>query len=116
MDREQLEIRGFRQVSVAELFQLTPEEQALVELKLILSRAIRKKRLEEDLTQKDLARKMGSSQSRISKMEAGDPSISIDLQCRVFLVGLGASLVDLASIIEEESELLSPVGSIGWKP
>jgi transcriptional regulator with XRE-family HTH domain len=46
----------------------------------------------------DLAAKLQSSQSRIAKMEAGDPSVSLDLLIRS-LSGLGASERELSQII-----------------
>lgn len=115
MNQKQLEERGFEQVSVAELFELTPEEQQLVELKLILGTAVKRIRQEVNITQDSLARRLGSSQSRVSKIEAGDPDVSLDLQCRAFFVGLGASLEDLANIIiENENSRISSVGTMSW--
>jgi transcriptional regulator with XRE-family HTH domain len=42
------------------------------------------------MTQADLARLVRSSQSRVAKMEAGDPSVSIDLLVKS-LLALGVS-------------------------
>jgi len=50
------------------------------------------------MTQREVARIVKSSQSRIAKMEAGDPSVSLDLLIRSLLV-LGASGRDLGRII-----------------
>ncbi len=44
-------------------------------------------------------RKIGSSQSRVAKMEAGDPSVSIDLLIRS-LIALGATRKSLARSIQ----------------
>ena len=41
---------------------------------------------------------MGSSQSRIAKMESGDPSVSLDLIVRTLLTS-GASRQELAEVI-----------------
>jgi transcriptional regulator with XRE-family HTH domain len=46
----------------------------------------------------DLAAKLQSSQSRIAKMEAGDPSVSLDLLIRS-LISLGATERELSRII-----------------
>jgi hypothetical protein len=46
-----------------------------------------------------LAQTLHSSQSRVAKMEAGDPSVSLDLLVKS-LLALGASSRDLAAIIE----------------
>ena len=56
----------------------------LVELKLMPTDAIKASRQKRGLSQIDLARKMRSSQSRVAKIEAGDPSVSLDLIVRAF--------------------------------
>ena len=56
----------------------------LIDLKLTLTDAIKASRQKRGLSQLDLARKMGSSQSRVAKIEAGDPSVSLDLIVRAF--------------------------------
>jgi DNA-binding XRE family transcriptional regulator len=73
---------------------LTDEEEAVIDLKLALARAVREERSKRKLTQNQLGRLLGSSQSRIAKMEAGDPSVSIDLLVRS-LFRMGASRRDL---------------------
>ena len=50
------------------------------------------------MTQSELAQSLQSSQSRVAKMEAGDPSVSLDLLVKSLLV-LGASNKELAAII-----------------
>jgi transcriptional regulator with XRE-family HTH domain len=54
--------------------------------------------MRKKLTQEQLAKLMSSSQSRVAKMEAGDPSVSLDLLIRSLLT-LGASEKDLAKVI-----------------
>ena len=88
--RKQLERAGFAVGTAAEFLALTPEEAALVEMRLALSRTLRERRTEAGLTQAALARQTGSSQSRVAKMEAGDPSVSLDLLIRALLT-VGAS-------------------------
>jgi len=88
--RKRLEAAGFRIGSVTDFLELTPDETALVEMRLALSRALRRRREEAGLTQAALARRLGSSQSRVAKMEAGDPSVSLDLLIRALLM-VGAS-------------------------
>jgi ribosome-binding protein aMBF1 (putative translation factor) len=77
---------------------LTDEEMAYIELKLAFSKRLREKRVKEQLTQAQLAKKIKSSQSRVAKMEAGDPSVSIDLLIRS-LIALRASKKELAGVI-----------------
>ena len=88
--RKRLEAAGFTVGSAADFLALAPEEAALVEMRLALSRALRERRAEARLTQAALARLTGSSQSRVAKMEAGDPSVSLDLLIRALLAA-GAS-------------------------
>lgn len=88
--RKQLERAGFAVGSASEFLELSPEESALVEMRLALGRALRQHRSDAGLTQAALARRTGSSQSRVAKMEAGDPSVSLDLIIRA-LLATGAS-------------------------
>ena len=50
------------------------------------------------LTQEQVARLLKSSQSRVAKMEAGDPSVSLDLLVRS-LLALGASKKHLVQML-----------------
>jgi len=88
--RKRLEQAGYAVGSAAEFLGLSAEEAALVEMRLVLSRALRERREAARLTQVALARLTGSSQSRVAKMEAGDPSVSLDLLIRALLAA-GAS-------------------------
>jgi DNA-binding XRE family transcriptional regulator len=80
--------------SAKEFLGLMDEEEAVIDLKLALARAVREERAKRQLTQIQLGRLLGSSQSRIAKMEAGDSSVSIDLFVRS-LLRMGASRRDL---------------------
>lgn len=88
--RRRLEQAGFAVGSAADFLGLSAEEAALLEMRLVLSRALRERREAAGLTQVALARLTGSSQSRVAKMEAGDPSVSLDLLIRALLTA-GAS-------------------------
>ena len=101
MDRtkkKKLEARGWKISTVDEFLELTPEESAYIELKLQLAQGLSLYRKEKKLTQLQLAQLLNSSQSRVAKMEAGDPSVSLDLLIKSLLV-LGSSPSDLAKII-----------------
>jgi transcriptional regulator with XRE-family HTH domain len=67
-------------------------------MKLALSMYLHERRKDKSLTQGQLARLLKSSQSRVAKMEAGDPSVSLDLLVRSMLV-LGESRKNLAKIL-----------------
>jgi DNA-binding XRE family transcriptional regulator len=96
--RVKLEAAGWKVGSADELLGLTPEESAYIEIKLALSHTLRQRRLNNKLSQFELAKMVHSSQSRIAKMEAGDPSVSIDLIMKS-LLALGASPKDVAKAI-----------------
>jgi len=81
---KRLKAAGWKAGGAGDFLQLSDEEAMLVELKLMLTDAIKASRQKRGLSQTDLARKMGSSQSRIAKIEAGDPSVSLDLIMRAF--------------------------------
>jgi DNA-binding XRE family transcriptional regulator len=83
--RKRLEAKGWKVGSVQEFLNLSPEEVEYIELKLHLARNIQKRRREMKLTQMGLAKLLRSSQSRIAKMESGDPSVSLDLLVRSLL-------------------------------
>ena len=96
--RKRLEAKGWRIGNAREFLGLTDEEAAYIELKLRLASSLRVRRQRRRLTQAELARLLRSSQSRVAKMEIGDPSVSLDLLVRS-LFALGASPVELSRII-----------------
>lgn len=96
--RRRLEARGWKVGSPRELLGLTDEEQAYIELRLRLARGLKERRLSRGITQVGLAKTLRSSQSRVAKMEAGDPAVSLDLLVRS-LIALGTSDRELARII-----------------
>lgn len=96
--KEHLINSGWKVGTIADFLGLTDEEAALIEMKLSLARSIKERRFANKLTQNDLARKLGSSQSRIAKMEAADPTVSMELLVRS-LLALGASQQEVGRII-----------------
>ena len=93
--RKRLEAAGWRVGSAQEFLGLSDQEAAFVEVKVALGTYLRRYRARRGLTQTALAQRIGSSQSRVAKMEAGDPSVSLDLQVRA-LLALGATARDVA--------------------
>lgn len=83
--KARLEKAGFRVGSAAELLKLTPEESALVNMRLSLAGAVRERRAHLGFSQSELARRLGSSQSRVAKIEAGESNVSFDLLVRAML-------------------------------
>ena len=96
--KKHLQGKGWKVGSVEEFLELTPEEATLVELRLKLADAVKLRRKQKHLTQAQLATLLGSSQSRVAKVEAAADSVSLDLLIRSFLA-LGASPKDLAEVI-----------------
>jgi DNA-binding XRE family transcriptional regulator len=96
--KKRIEAAGWRTGSVAEFLELTPEEAAFVELKLALADLFKQLRAKNRWTQSEAARRIKSSQSRVAKMEAGDPSVTMDLLLRSCLM-LGASTKQVARAI-----------------
>ena len=101
MDRKKekaLKSKGWAVGSAGDFLDLTPEEARYIELKLALSRGLKDERQQQGMTQVDLARLMQSSQSRIAKMEGGDPTVSVDLLLKALLT-LGLTRKQLAGMI-----------------
>ncbi len=96
--RARLEAKGWRFGTAQEFLGLSNEESAYVELRVRLADSLRQRRQKRNLSQAELARLVHSSQSRVAKMEGGDPSVSLDLLIRS-LLALGASARDLARAI-----------------
>jgi predicted XRE-type DNA-binding protein len=96
--RRKLEAAGWKVSTTADFLQLSPDEVEIIEIRLSLSKSLKQRRLEQQLCQAELAQSIHSSQSRVAKMEAGDPSVSIDLLVKS-LLALGAARRDIAIAI-----------------
>jgi DNA-binding XRE family transcriptional regulator len=96
--RLRLEKAGWKVGSTQEFLGLSDEEMALIELKLLLRDELRETRRRLRLSQHAVAKRLHSSQSRVAKMEKGDPSVSLDLLIRALLV-LGVTPRALGRVI-----------------
>jgi len=96
--KRRLEAKGWRIGDAKEFLQLSDEESAYIDLKMRLAEGLRERRQRNRLSQVELARILKSSQSRVAKMESGDPSVSLDLLIRS-LLALGISDRELSRII-----------------
>jgi DNA-binding XRE family transcriptional regulator len=96
--RKRLEKAGWRVGTVQDFLGLSDAETALVEVKVNLSAKLREQRQRREISQQALAKLLGSSQSRVAKIEAGDPSVSADLLLKA-LFATGVTKKELAKII-----------------
>lgn len=96
--RRRLEKKGWRIGGAKDFLNLSDEEAEYIELKLKLSRAFKNTRQRKGLTQIEVARALRSSQSRVAKMEAGDPSVSVDLLVRG-LFAMGTTPKELGRVV-----------------
>ena len=92
--RKKLEANGWKVGSVANLLELSDEEAAYIELKFKLANRLKVARIRSRLTQKEFARRIDSSQSRVVKMETGDRSVSLDLLIKS-LLAIGVTNEDI---------------------
>jgi predicted XRE-type DNA-binding protein len=105
--RTRLKAAGWVVGSVKEFLGLSEADTALIEMKLALSQSLRDRRKKQGLSQVQLAERLQSSQSRVAKMEAGDPSVSMDRLVSSLLL-LGASSADLAKVIRGGEKRTGP--------
>jgi ribosome-binding protein aMBF1 (putative translation factor) len=96
--RKNLEAAGWRVGDARDFLELTPGEAEFVEIKLALARRLREFREEKQWTQEELAKRVGSSQSRVAKMEAADSTVSVDLLVRS-LLAVGADRRELGRVV-----------------
>ncbi len=92
--RKKLETAGWRVGSATDFLGLSREEEAYIEAKLALAQKIKAVRKEKKMSQAKFAKAIQSSQSRVAKMEASDPSVSMDLMMKsLFSVGISTKQV-----------------------
>ncbi len=84
--------------TAAEFLELTPEESAYVEPKMALRTRLKGLRMQKRLWRVELAQRLGSSLSRVRKIEAADSSVSLDPLVRS-LSAIGATRRGLANVI-----------------
>lgn len=100
--RIKLEALGWKLGDTADFLQLSSAESTVIEFKVNLARTMKELRKDQDISQQSLAKLMGSSQSRVAKMEACDSSVSMDMMVKSMAV-LGASSLDIVKAMEPDS-------------
>lgn len=83
--------------SVQDFLELSAADMEFIETKLAASRLLKATRQRQKLTQEAVASKLHTSQSRVAKMESGDPSVSLDLLFKS-LFSLGVSRKKIAEV------------------
>jgi ribosome-binding protein aMBF1 (putative translation factor) len=101
--RKKLETAGWKVGSASEFLELSDAEEMLVNMKLALAANVRTLRQQKKITQQELAKRIGSSQSRIAKMEVADGSVSMEMFVRS-LAALGASRSQIGKIVGTRDE------------
>ena len=96
--KKDLESKGYKVGSTEEFLGLSTDESEYIELKLALSQALAKRRKQKNMTQTQLAKMLKSSQSRVAKIEKGDPSVSVDLLVKS-LLAMGVNKKSIAKAI-----------------
>lgn len=96
--RKKLERAGWTVGDAGDFLGLTVEERRFVDVKLALADGLRQRREDLGLTQTQAAKRFGSSQSRVAKMEAADRTVSTDLLLKS-LFTLGVSPREVAKLL-----------------
>jgi DNA-binding XRE family transcriptional regulator len=96
--RKRLEAAGFRVGTMQEFLNLSDGEADLIDLKIRLIDMLKRVRTSSGVTQQALAKSLGSSQSRVAKIEAGGADVTLDLICKA-LFALGVSRQALGKVI-----------------
>jgi len=96
--KARLEEQGWKFGDAAEFLGLSNEEQLLIDVRIALSQLVKASRERHKITQHELAKRIGSSQSRIAKLEASDPTVSTDLILKAAFKA-GASRVEVGEAI-----------------
>ena len=95
--KNKLEAKGWTVGDIDEFLGLDEAEMAIVEMKVALAKALVEKRKRSNVTQVNMAKIIGSSQSRVAKIEKADSSVSLELMIKSFL-SLGATKKDIVRV------------------
>ncbi len=86
---DKLEKMGYKITDAQKFLNLSDEEMAIIDLKINLIQKLKEVRKANGVTQKQLAKLMKSSQSRIAMLEGGSSDVSLELICKaLFALGI----------------------------
>ena len=100
-ERKRLEKNGWKVGTAAEFLGLSPAEEALVEIKVHIAEILRGLRTKSRLSQTALAKRIGSSQSRIAKLERNDPHITLDLQMKAIFASRPQAAKEFSALVRK---------------
>ena len=95
--RARIQTIGGRVTTVEEWLDLTAEEVAVIDMRIRLGEKLRERRRRAGLSQQRVARILGTSQGRVSKLEKGQASLD---QLARSLLALGGSRREAARAID----------------
>ena len=84
--KERLIADGWVEGDAQSFLGLSDAEMQLIKMRTALAKELRAQRRKRKISQARLAQQVGSSQSRVAKMEAGDPTVSLDLLVKTLMV------------------------------
>ncbi|MGB0562231.1 MAG: transcriptional regulator [Spirulinaceae cyanobacterium] len=96
--RRKLETAGWKVGDIDEFLGLSPQEVALIDMKIALMKKLREQRTDQQVTQQTPAAAVDASESGLTTMELGDPSVSLDVLIQS-LLNLGLSAQDVGQVI-----------------
>ena len=96
--KKAIENKGWKVGDIDQFLGLDSAEMAIVEMKMALAKTLIEKRKKSKITQINMAKLIGSSQSRVAKIEKGDSTVSIELMLKS-LFSLGATKKEIAKVI-----------------
>jgi DNA-binding XRE family transcriptional regulator len=95
---KRLERAGYTRTDTQNFLNISDEEMAVIDLKISLVQKLKDVRKAAGVTQKQLAKLMKSSQSRVAMLESGSSDASLELICKALFV-LGISSKELGKAI-----------------
>ena len=95
---KKLENAGWQMGDFGDAFDLTPEDRAFVEMRLAATREVDRLREEQGVSQRELARRMGTKQPTVSRMLKTPSSTTFDALFRA-LLALGSTPRKIAAVL-----------------
>ena len=102
--QKKLEAAGWVVGDAADLLGLTEAESQLIDLRIGIGQAVREGRQARDMTQKELATLIRTTQPRVAKIEAAAPDVSLDLMLRGFFAVGGRLTSTLKPVVSSPGE------------